>query len=200
MGHHKTPARRLLAAAALGAAALSLAACNSTSGTATSTSTSTTAASSPTTQAEDETTQAEDSEQTTARSRSTTTAASEEEPQETSALELNVGDCLPEELSGDSISTVDVVPCEQEHYQEVFHTEDLDHASFPGSETVDTEAEELCSAAFEDFVGVPYNDSELYLNYLTPTEGSWELGDREVVCLIYDPEGNTTGSLENAGR
>jgi hypothetical protein len=49
-------------------------------------------------------------------------------------------------------------------------------------------------------VGMSYDQSALEVTWLEPTEESWEAGDRELVCLITDPAGQTTGSLEGANR
>ena len=39
------------------------------------------------------------------------------------------------------------------------------------------------------------HDAEVY-----PTEGSWAEGDREILCLVYDPSGDQiSGSLANSG-
>ena len=61
-------------------------------------------------------------------------------------------------------------------------------------------AEEFCAEAFAEFVGVDYNESELEINLLYPTGESWAEGDRELVCLVYDPEGPTVGTLAGAAR
>jgi hypothetical protein len=120
-------------------------------------------------------------------------------PVETSPFDLEVGDCLADRLEGDSVSTVGVLPCEQEHAQEVYALELMDDGSFPGEDAVKTEASDVCRSAFEDFVDIDYDDSKYYFNTLYPTSDSWDQGDREIVCLAYDPDGPLTGSVEGAG-
>jgi hypothetical protein len=51
----------------------------------------------------------------------------------------------------------------------------------------------------ESFVGVPYLQSELEVTTLEPTDESWELGDRELVCMVQDPTGRSP-ELEGANR
>lgn len=121
-------------------------------------------------------------------------------PVDTSPLDLEVGDCIAQSLEGDSVSTVPVVPCSQEHNQEVYAIELIADGAFPGSDAVSEQARQVCRAEFEVFVGLAYDDSDLYLNTLYPTEGSWGGGDREIVCLIYDKVGPVTGSLRGANR
>jgi len=35
---------------------------------------------------------------------------------------------------------------------------------------------------------------------IAPVEEGWRAGDREVICNIYDPDGNVSGSLRGAKR
>ncbi|MBD0293338.1 MAG: septum formation family protein, partial [Jiangellaceae bacterium] len=69
-----------------------------------------------------------------------------------------------------------------------------------GTQAVDTAAQEICVAEFEDFVGIPYEDSVLDVGFLAPTEESWREGDREVLCTVFDPAEEVSGSLRGAKR
>lgn len=113
---------------------------------------------------------------------------------------LQVGDCINDDtLSGD-VASAAAVPCGEAHDNEVYFSHMIEGDDFPGQEAVTTEADTACEQAFEEFVGVAYADSDLYFTHLTPTSGSWENGDREVLCLIYEPNQQVTGSLEGAAR
>jgi hypothetical protein len=119
---------------------------------------------------------------------------------EESAFTVSVGDCLGEAASG-QVSTVPIVPCGEPHDAEVYHDFQLEGFEYPGGEEVTRLATEGCSAAFEDFAGVPYDASTLRVSFYLPTATSWKQRvDRLVSCLILDPEGQTTGSLEGAER
>jgi Septum formation len=114
---------------------------------------------------------------------------------------VSVGDCLSEAASDGEVSDVPIVPCSEPHDAEIYHDFELDGTEFPGDEEVTRLADEGCLGAFEDFVGVPFDSSTLEITYYTPTEGSWnEVDDRLVSCMIMDPAGPTTDSLEGAGR
>jgi hypothetical protein len=65
-------------------------------------------------------------------------------------------------------------------------------------DAVNTQADELCFAEFESFVGLPYEESVLMLN-IWIIETSTE-NDTLVVCMVYDPAGDTTGTLADANR
>lgn len=121
-------------------------------------------------------------------------------------FELRVGDCLNLGDTGE-LSSATVVPCDQPHTQEIFHEFQLDDGDWPGDEAIETAAEEGCYAAFEGFVGVPYEESVLDYVFLSPLEEGWNdpgVEDRLVQCVIYEPgEGGPAqveGSLQGAAR
>ena len=69
--------------------------------------------------------------------------------------------------------------------------------------------ESICVSAFGTYVGIPYADSVLWATMITPSEGSWDDGDREYVCALYEPEDpedpdsaivDLTASMEGAAR
>lgn len=117
---------------------------------------------------------------------------------------LTVGDCFSTDSDADEITSVGGVPCDQAHNGEVFALVDYPadgSAEWPGQDALDAFSDEGCVAEFEDYVGLSYNESRLGISYLQPTEGSWSDGDREVVCLVVDPEAETTtGSLRDANE
>ncbi|KGM14713.1 hypothetical protein N867_17160, partial [Actinotalea fermentans ATCC 43279 = JCM 9966 = DSM 3133] len=73
--------------------------------------------------------------------------------------------------------------------------------AYPGDEAIASQADEYCYGEFEGFVGVTWENSAFDYGYLSPSQESWEQGDdREVLCMIMDPEGLTTGSLAGVAR
>lgn len=116
---------------------------------------------------------------------------------EADVFNIQVGDCFDDAGTGE-VSELPVVPCDQPHNNEVFHSYTIPGDTFPGDFTA--VAEEQCNPAFQSFVGVDYNSSALYMTTLEPTSGSWAEGDRELLCIIYDPAGPVTGTLQGANR
>ena len=59
-----------------------------------------------------------------------------------------------------------------------------------------------CFAAFESYVGIPWESSELDIAALEPTEESWVEGDdREVTCAIVSYDGSKlVGSTRGSNR
>lgn len=118
----------------------------------------------------------------------------------TGVFSLEVGDCI-DTPDLEAIEAIHVVDCGDVHGAEVYASFQLDDGDFPGTQAVTAEAEGLCLEAFEEFVGVAYNTSELYATTVTPTEDSWDrLEDREVLCLIVDPGAAATGTMRDANR
>lgn len=127
-----------------------------------------------------------------------TIGPSEQAPSD--AYTLPVGLCLDEVPSG-IISPANVLDCAQPHTYEVFGSFFLDDGVFLGDDTVESAAYEQCDAAYPDFVGIPWEQSALAYYYVAPNEQTWAEGDREISCLLYDPEAEeTTGSLRGSAR
>ena len=118
------------------------------------------------------------------------------------AFTLRVGDCLePVSWDGGATSSFPVIPCAEEHESEIYASMLLDDGEYPGPEAVNAAASEYCASAFAEFVGTPWEQSDLQFAFLVPTAETWEQqGDREVLCLVMDPEALTTGTLEGAAR
>lgn len=123
-----------------------------------------------------------------------------EAAEDADVFEVRVGDCLGDFDDSGQVTEVSLTPCEDEHGQQAYAATELPDGDFPGEDAFRAEAGEVCVTEFETFVGLPYAESELDYTWLQPTEESWEQGDRELVCLVYDPAGPVTGSLEGAGR
>lgn len=114
---------------------------------------------------------------------------------------LQVGDCVNDRDAAETISEVPIVPCSDPHDSEIFASVILSGDTFPGEDAVFTEGDTQCGTEFETFVGVPYVESIYDFSYYVPTESSWSRGDREILCVIFDPAGQKlTGSLEGIAR
>jgi len=113
---------------------------------------------------------------------------------------IKVGDCLNDASVSGEISTVPIVKCSQPHDSEAYFSGNLDDGDFPGDDAIKQGAEALCGPAFTDFVGAPYEDGKGYdYSYYTPTKESWGAGDREIMCVVFDPSGaKVTGTLKGA--
>ena len=95
----------------------------------------------------------------------------------------------------------DVVSCAGEHDGEVFAVVRLSGDSYPGDKKVTATADDKCYALQDSYAmdgwAVP-DDVDIY--YVTPTEQSWSLGDREITCAFGNKDEEASlpgGSLRN---
>lgn len=120
---------------------------------------------------------------------------------------IKVGECFNDETpEGETVSEVAKVDCAEPHIWEAYKSiiiEDGD-GTYPGETVVTDRAQADCKTAFEDFVGISYDDSTLYLSYYYPTEETWtQINDREILCIVTtadDYATKTTGSLAGAAK
>ncbi len=113
---------------------------------------------------------------------------------------MAVGDCLTDGSTTGQVSEVPVVPCSEPHASELFHSYQIPAATLPAAAEMEAIVAEQCVGNFESFVGLAYEQSTLEVTWMEPTSGSWDDGDRELLCLVYDPAGDVTGSLAGVAR
>jgi hypothetical protein len=121
---------------------------------------------------------------------------------------LGVGDCFDSNESTESGSEIESVPtvdCDKPHDFEVYSSLIMDDESYPGDAATQDIADEQCLASWDAFLGATYEEAVANdYTYFYPTESSWGLGDREVLCMIVSltAEGEiekVTGTLKGAG-
>jgi hypothetical protein len=121
---------------------------------------------------------------------------------------LALGDCFDSASGQGVIDEIPRVDCATPHDFEVYAVPLMTQDEFPGDGDTASESDARCGAAFEDFLGVGFDEAYAAGAYdyttLYPTEESWALGDREIVCAItaLDADGaivKTTGSLAGVG-
>ena len=113
---------------------------------------------------------------------------------------LKVGDCFDDPENFGEVSSVAAVPCSDPHDNEIYYTFDLPGSIFPGEESIDATALDECLTAFDPYVGVAYEESRLDVSYLAPTAESWDAGDREIACMLYNLDfTKIAGSMQGAG-
>lgn len=113
---------------------------------------------------------------------------------------LQVGDCVSLEPSDNGDKTVRV-DCAQPHNQEVFYSFAMPNGDFPGYFEIGDAAQDECTSAFEDYVGVPWEQSDYTYDFAAPDEETWAQGERTITCLLEDASGERlTGSARGTAR
>ena len=118
----------------------------------------------------------------------------------TAGTALQVGDCINIEPSDDGESTV-TVACAQAHDQEVYYSFEMPDGDFPGPFVMGDAVQDECTAAFTEYVGVAWEESQYTFTFDAPTGQTWEQGERTITCLLEDNSGlQLTGSARGTAR
>lgn len=117
---------------------------------------------------------------------------------------LDEGTCFQEPDNALEVAEVETVDCDDPHFAEVFHSQDVDSEGddFPGASVISEQVSEACQGpAFEAFTGVAYEQDAVFDVFpLSPSEESWDAGDREITCSVVSLAGDQlTGSAEGEG-
>ena len=119
-------------------------------------------------------------------------------PGEVSVKELIPGSCVNDlSLEPDEIHySVPVVDCSDPHDSEIFLVGDLTYDYYPSISQLSTFLESLCAEGFSSYVGENPEDSNLAYSFWVPVEEEWEKGYERYHCILWDPQGQKTGSAK----
>lgn len=124
-------------------------------------------------------------------------------PQDAAVPELQAGDCFndPEPDQLDEIEAVEVVPCDLAHDNEIFHSFTLAEGAMPTQEEIFELSAGQCLPAFDAFVGIRFELSEMDVFPLTPTPEQWGEGHRTIHCVLFNLDlSDLVGSARGAAR
>ena len=108
------------------------------------------------------------------------------------AQALTVGNCLESAPGGGEIANVTVVPCADSHEAQVVAAKKFPGDTFPGDDKVIERTTAICPGSAISSDSAP-DDLELFV--WTPSEKSWEQGDRQGLCIASSPSEDLTESL-----
>lgn len=120
-----------------------------------------------------------------------------------SVFNAEVGECIVNvsDLSG-NISKLPETECTKDHEAEIFFLfqHEGDDDDFPGQNALQEEAAEECLGdGFEDYMGVPSDETAIQVAMVTPSEESWKEGDRETICIAAIPGEEVDESFKDRG-
>ncbi len=121
---------------------------------------------------------------------------------------VSVGDCVADyrdSLTTDGESLVfhgmDVVPCDQAHYAEVYVIAELATDRPPRDDDAWTYLRAACEGeAFADYVGVDFASTQLTYAWLYPADSWWLEGNHQLVCMVTNTDASVVGSLRGVAR
>ena len=126
------------------------------------------------------------------------------ESETVSVTSLKTGDCFNPQGDSSKVTTVERVYCDSPHAEEVFHVADIDDSRYTTAPNKDEMTEEVryaCARTFEDYVGIELGSTIYSVHAYNPTPDSWTQGDRTIICLIADEDGNPlTGSARDSKK
>ena len=116
--------------------------------------------------------------------------------------DLQIGDCFdPKDIDAEEADEVDARPCDETHQFELMAIGTMPDGSYPTDDEFETFVGNLCLPAFDEYVGMVYEESRLDVFWYFPLEEGWAQGDHVVQCAVYDPlNSKLTGSLKGAAR
>lgn len=109
---------------------------------------------------------------------------------------IGVGDCEVTNQDEGEVSDTTIIDCAKPHATEIYASVSVPDGDFPGDSAIEDQAISDCKSEFNSFIGIDFDDSIYSFSWYFPTEGTWADGDREILCMVIDPNGGElTGSL-----
>lgn len=113
---------------------------------------------------------------------------------------LRAGDCFDQPES-DTFLVVHGIPCDAPHTFEVFRLVKLEADSYPTAAEMLDLARQNCLPAFEGYVGISFEASTWFVNYLAPAPEAWTQGDRRMLCVLQnETQTHVSGSGRQSSR
>lgn len=128
-------------------------------------------------------------------------------PQEIAYTSIQVGDCIATAGSG-TVKTLPRVDCSLPHEEEVYarDTSQLSAALMMNTSDQSTDeivseiANKVCSEAFAEYTGSDLSTTTLSASAYTPDKATLLNARQPILCVVSDPAGSSTGSLQASGR
>lgn len=114
-----------------------------------------------------------------------------------SISQVDVGRCFDADLESDALRVVRIADCAQAHTGEAYAKVQAALVGLTAAQT-GAAATDQCAGAFGDFVGKPYEHSELDMYYVVLENR--EVADGNVLCLLGMPGTHLTGTMRGAQR
>ena len=109
------------------------------------------------------------------------------------------GPCYDLEAENGVLIDFTEVSCSGTRQVEVSFAALFEEGPYPGDEYLADTAEDTCTTAFENYVGVSPEQSAYGVDWLLPTEDMWSSGVRKGICLVVADDGSAlTGTVKGS--
>jgi hypothetical protein len=115
-----------------------------------------------------------------------------------SVFSLKFGTCF-ENPNASSVQTVVSVPCGHAHNAQVFGQFPLKGTRYPGASAVKQDALSDCNGSAAGNLDRSKINNSMTIKFIYPLEGSWDLNQRTISCLLVSPRSNLTSSVLSPG-
>jgi hypothetical protein len=117
--------------------------------------------------------------------RSATANSPLQKPKRVFWRELKPSMCVRDPASASSwVTTVD---CRSDHQTEVIRQAVLKAPrEWPGAAAIDDAADVSCQGYFDGYVGIPFDDSRLDVQWYTADKAAWQEGNHTLICMVVD--------------
>jgi hypothetical protein len=121
---------------------------------------------------------------------------SEQEKLEASLYTWDVGDCVLNYGTAESLNLVPDFLCNSPHDGEIVGELLLPGGEYPSEDDILALAEEECWTIAEDYMSDTYfNDDTLTMAFQYPAPRGWQTGDRSLYCVVLGTDRNLKGSM-----
>jgi hypothetical protein len=104
---------------------------------------------------------------------------------------LRVGECTAKDSDADFVSTVQVLPCKQPHYGEVYAVVTVPGERLPSDRALD----EICRRRLRHGFPAQWADNNVDYTWIGPDQSNWDDQDRGLVCYTITEEPRTGSFL-----
>jgi hypothetical protein len=119
-------------------------------------------------------------------------------PGSISVFSLKFGTCF-DNPNASSVTTVTSVPCDQAHNAQVFGQFHVKGSAYPGDSSVKQDALSDCNGSAAGNLDRSKINNAMTIKFIYPLEGSWDLGQRTISCLLVSPTSNLKSSVLSPG-
>jgi len=100
------------------------------------------------------------------------------------ATAIKIGDCINTPSSDtENVASLPKIPCDQPHEGEVYAMNRVPGDEFPGQTALEDIHQAQCLADLETASPNAAADPNVDVSILYPTQETWDIGDRDVVCI-----------------